>query len=125
MPAFAEHHFGRIVGLLDERVHVAMPGHSLSVGILRERTEAQAKALVFAMREFLPAEKDHLVFEQGVADFLGMRVSQLSDIDPAYFRSQGGGQRLRLDASVSGSLVVELARRMKPHMCPPKCAQAF
>jgi hypothetical protein len=77
------------------------------------------------MPQLLPAEKDHLVFEQGVPNFLGLRVSQLSDIDPAYFRSQGGGQRLRLDASVLGSLVVELARWMKPHVRPPKFAHSF
>jgi hypothetical protein len=80
---------------------------------------------VFAVRQLLPAEKDHLVSEQGVPNFLGLRVSQLSDIDPAYFRSQGGGQRLRLDALVLRGLIVEPARRMKPHMSPPKCVQSF
>ncbi len=63
MPAFAEHHPGRVVRLLDEGMHVAVARDALGIGILGEGPEAQAEGLVGLVREALASQIDHLVAE--------------------------------------------------------------
>src|SRR5580658_4799869 len=115
MPAFAEHHLGGIIGLLDQRMHIAMARHALGVGVLRERSEAQAEGLMGLVREPLAAKIDHLVTEQRVADFLELGVRDLRRLQVADFGAHGGTQGAHLDMPVVGRVVIELSGWMESH----------
>ena len=115
MPARSEHHFGSVVGLLDQRMYIAVSRHTLRVGVLGERAKAQAEVLLVGMRKLLVAQKDHLVPEQCGTNLAELRIAHTGRIDAADLRTHRRGQRSRLDMTVVGRMVVELTGGMKLH----------
>jgi len=104
------------------RVELAFMRHcegatSQGIGPAAERAEAQAETLLVAVRQFLVAQVDHLVPEQGMTNLLELVRSNRCRIDAAYLHTHRRRQRPRFDMPVSGRVVVELACRMKSHAC--------
>src|ERR1700733_15206262 len=111
MPALAEHHFRPVVGLLDQRVNIAVARYALRVGVLGERTEAQAERLLVGVRQLaLAAKVNHLVAEQSVANLRELLAAHGANLNAGNFRAHGGRERPGLDMTILGGAIVELTR---------------
>src|SRR5580658_853489 len=121
MPTFAEHHLRPVVGLLDQRVDIAMAGHTLRIRVLGERAEAQAERLVLGVRHpALSAKENHLVAEQCVANLFELLAADSGDLNADNLRAHGGRERPRFDMAIFGRVIVELTRRMQAHVSEPQ-----
>jgi hypothetical protein len=81
-----------------------------------ERTEAAGEALVVAMIDRLPAQVDHLVVEQRVAQLGESGIVDRSHVDADDLRPHRRRQRARFDLRILPGVIVELARRRDPHV---------
>ena len=118
MPAVGEHHFGGVVSLFDERVHVPVPCDALVKGVHCERTEAQAELLLLTVGQFLPAEIDHFVPEQGVANLRELFIRQTGKRYSTDLGSHGRGEGLSLNVGIAHRVVVESTGGMQFHERP-------
>ncbi len=90
-------------------MHIAVPRHALSVGVLGEGSEAQAEVLMRLVGEPLIAQVDHLVAKQRVANFRKLRVRHFGGLHAADFGPHGSCQRTHLNMLVRGRVVVEFS----------------
>src|ERR1700735_1895044 len=106
MPALAEHHLRPIVGLLDQRVDIAVAWHALRIGVLGEWAEALAERLMVGVRQpTLAAKVNHLVAEQCIANLRELLATDRRNLNADDFRAHGGRERPDFDMAIVGRAI--------------------
>ena len=98
-------HVARYMG----RGFVGLDAEDFGIAVHRETrvrhtvqlAEAPAETFLLFDRHLLIAKKNHLVFQEGRADFVELVVADVSaEIDPEYFRTDRGRQLAYLDGPI-------------------------